>query len=259
MSARIEDYGLIGNTYSAALVSRGGSIDWLCLPRFDSGACFAALLGDERNGRWLIEPAVKTQRTERHYCGQTLVLETEFRTKSGTASLTDFMPIARQNGQVDIVRIIRGISGRVPMRMAITLRFDYGRTIPWLRRRDYGFSAIAGPNAVQLRCDLELKGQDFETVAEFEIAEGQTMPMVLTWYPSNENDPDAIDPAAALEKTLETWEQWSARCTSESHWRDPVLRSLITLKALTYRPTGGIVAAPTTSLPEALGGVRNWD
>ncbi|HUA33218.1 MAG TPA: glycoside hydrolase family 15 protein [Candidatus Binataceae bacterium] len=259
MGKRIENYALIGNTRTAALVGRDGSIDWLCLPRFDSGACFAALLGDERNGRWLIEPTIELRETKRRYRGQTLVLESELRTQSGTAVLTDFMPVARQSGQVDIVRIIRGISGRVPMRMAITLRFDYGRTIPWLRRRDYGFSAIAGPNAVRLRCDLDLKGQDFETVAEFEVAEGQTVPMVLTWYPSNENDPDAIDPAAALEQTLEVWEGWSARCASQSNWRDPVMRSLLTLKALTYQPTGGIIAAPTTSLPEKLGGVRNWD
>ncbi len=259
MSKRIEDYALIGNTRTAALVGRDGSIDWLCLPRFDSGACFAALLGDERNGRWLVEPASKVEATKRRYNGQTLVLETEFRCESGTISLTDFMPIARQNGQVDIVRIVRGTSGRVPMRMAITLRFDYGRTIPWLRRRDYGFSAIAGPNAVQLRCDLELESEDFETIAKFEVAEGQTVPMVLTWYASNENDPDPIDAAAALQKTLEVWERWSGRCASQSNWRDPVMRSLITLKALTYQPTGGIIAAPTTSLPEKLGGVRNWD
>ena len=259
MSKRIEDYALIGNTRTAALVGRDGSIDWLCLPRFDSGACFAALLGDERNGRWLVEPASKVEATRRRYNGQTLVLETEFRCESGTISLTDFMPIARQNGQVDIVRIVRGTSGRVPMRMAITLRFDYGRTIPWLRRRDYGFSAIAGPNAVQLRCDLELESEDFETIAKFEVAEGQTVPMVLTWYASNENDPDPIDAVSALQKTLEVWERWSGRCTSQSNWRDPVMRSLITLKALTYQPTGGIIAAPTTSLPEKLGGVRNWD
>ena len=259
MASRIEDYALIGNTRTAALVGRDGSIDWLCLPRFDSEACFAALLGDKKNGRWLIAPAGEVREIKRRYRGETLILETEFRTDTGSVVLIDFMPIARKLGQFDLVRIVRGVSGTVPMHLAITLRFDYGRTIPWVRSRDYGISAIAGPNAVEFRSQFELKGEDFETTADFSIAAGESVPFVLTWYPSHEDEPDAIDPLPALEETESRWKEWSARYQSNSEWREPVLRSLITLKALTYRPTGGIVAAPTTSLPEKIGGVRNWD
>jgi GH15 family glucan-1,4-alpha-glucosidase len=259
MSSPIEDYALIGNTRTAALVARNGSIDWLCLPRFDSEACFAALLGTPENGRWLIAPAAESPEVNRRYRDDTLIVETRFRVGSDEAALIDFLPIAEQEGRTDLVRIVRGIRGTLPMRVALTLRFDYGRTIPWVRRRDYGLSAIAGPNAVAFRCPLELKNEDFRSTAEFAIAEGQEIAFVLSAYRSHRSEPDPIDPFAALSQTESEWKNWSARCSSESKWREPVMRSLVTLKALTYGPTGGIVAAPTTSLPEAIGGVRNWD
>jgi GH15 family glucan-1,4-alpha-glucosidase len=259
MSSRIEDYALIGNTRTAALVARNGSIDWLCLPRFDSEACFAALLGSPANGRWLIAPQTETHEITRQYRDETLVLETRFHTETGVAAVVDFMQIAHEDGRMDLVRIVRGISGTVPMRTALTLRFDYGRSIPWVRRRDYGLNAISGPNAVAFRTDLELKNEDFETVAKFAVSAGQQVPFVLTWYRSHRNEPNAIDPDAALNETESRWREWSSKCSSEGECREAVLRSLITLKALTYGPTGGIIAAPTTSLPEAIGGVRNWD
>jgi GH15 family glucan-1,4-alpha-glucosidase len=259
MSSPIEDYALIGNTRTAALVARNGSIDWLCLPRFDSEACFAALLGTPDNGRWLIAPAAASPEVKRRYQDDTLIVETRFRVGSDEAVLVDFMPIAEQEGRTDLVRIVRGVHGTMPMRMALTLRFDYGRTIPWVRRRDYGLSAIAGPNAVAFRSPLELQNEDFRSTADFTIAEGQEIAFLLTGYRSHRSEPDPIDPYAALAQTQSEWKKWSSPCCSESKWREPVVRSLITLKALTYGPTGGIVAAPTTSLPEAIGGVRNWD
>jgi GH15 family glucan-1,4-alpha-glucosidase len=259
MSSPIEDYALIGNTRTAALVARNGSIDWLCLPRFDSEACFAALLGTPENGRWLIAPAVEAPEVKRCYRDDTLVVETRFRAGSDEAALIDFMPIAEQDGRTDLVRIVRGIRGTMPMRIALTLRFDYGRTIPWVRHRDYGLSAIAGPNAVAFRSPIELKNEDFRSTAEFSIAEGQEIAFVLTGYRSHRSEPEPIDPSAALTETETEWKNWSTLCSSESKWREPVMRSLITLKAMSYGPTGGIVAAATTSLPEAIGGVRNWD
>jgi GH15 family glucan-1,4-alpha-glucosidase len=259
MSSPIEDYALIGNTRTAALVARSGSIDWLCLPRFDSEACFAALLGTPENGRWLITPTAESPEVKRCYRGDTLIVETRFRAGADEAVLIDFMPIAAQEGRTDLVRIVRGIHGTMPMRMALTLRFDYGRTIPWVRRRNYGLNAIAGPNAVAFRSPVELTNEDFRSTAEFSIAEGEEIAFVLTGYRSHRNEPDPIDPLAALAETETEWKNWASTCSSESKWREPVARSLITLKALTYGPTGGIVAAPTTSLPEKIGGVRNWD
>src|SRR5690348_118019 len=259
MALRIEDYALIGNMHTAALAGIDGSIDWLCMPRFDSAACFAALLGTPDNGRWLIAPKSQPHQTSRRYLGDTLVLETEFRCAGGTVAVIDFMPIAERVGKVDLVRIVEGRAGRVPMCMEIILRFDYGRIVPWVRRRPFGLSAIAGPDAVQLRSPIELRGEDFRSVGEFEVAEGQRQAFVMTRYASHLGEPRRQDPGVMLSETKAWWEQWSARCKIGGPWREAVMRSLITLKALTYRPTGAIVAAVTTSLPEKIGGVRNWD
>jgi GH15 family glucan-1,4-alpha-glucosidase len=254
---RIEDYGLIGDLRTAALVGRNGSIDWLCMPRFDSGACFAALLGNERNGRWLITPADALVSSSRRYRGETLVLETSFETEQGAVRIVDFMP--RAEGADRVVRIVEGRRGSVPMRMELVLRFDYGSAVPWVRRLNGGIAAISGPDAVSLSTPVATRGENLTTVADFIVAAGDRVPFVLGWHPSHEPAPAAIDPFAALDETASWWRAWSAKCTYEGEWRDAVVRSLITLKALTYEPTGGIVAAPTTSLPEELGGVRNWD
>ena len=259
MSRPIEDYALIGNLCTSALIDRSGSIDWLCLPRFDSGACFASILGDDQNGHWLLTPNEEIKRVRRSYRDHTLLLETEFETAGGTATVIDFMPIAERAERADIIRIVKGVRGTVPMRMKACLRFDYGRTIPWVRRRDYGLSAISGPNAIAFRSPVELRNENYTTFAEFNVAEGQTLSFRLTSYPSNEPEPADSDPLSQLAATEKYWHEWSARCVCEGEWRDAVVRSLITLKALTYAPTGGIVAAPTTSVPEALGGPRNWD
>jgi GH15 family glucan-1,4-alpha-glucosidase len=260
MSLRIEDYALIGNTYSAALVGRNGSIDWLCVPRFDSPACFAALLGNEQHGRWLIAPDHARATSRRHYRGDTLVLETEFELPGGeSVAIIDFMPIAEHGGRIDLFRLVEGRRGRVPMRMEVIFRFDYGRIVPWVRRRDYGLSAVAGPDAIQLRSRVRMRGEDFTTVGNFSVNAGEVVPFSLTWYPSHRQETGTRHPQRALQETEQWWEQWSTRCTATAEWREPIVRSLITLKALTYSPTGGIVAAPTTSLPERLGGVRNWD
>ena len=259
MALRIEDYAIIGNMHTAALVGSDGSIDWLCMPRFDSAACFAALLGIPENGRWLIAPRDQPYQTSRRYRGDTLVLETEFRCAGGTAAVIDFMPIAERVGKVDLVRVVEGRAGRVPMRTEAILRFDYGRTVPWVRRRSYGLRAIAGPDAVQLRSPIELRGEDFRTVGEFDVAEGQSVAFVMTRYASHLGEPRGQDPAKLLRETEAWWQRWSARCKFGGLWREAVMRSLITLKALTFRPTGAIVAAVTTSLPEKIGGVRNWD
>jgi GH15 family glucan-1,4-alpha-glucosidase len=259
MTLRIEDYALIGNMHTAALVGIDGSIDWLCMPRFDSSACFAALLGNPEHGRWLVAPRAEPHQTLRRYRGDTLVLETEFRCGGGTAAVVDFMPVAERVGKVDLVRIVEGRAGRVPMRTEMILRFDYGHIVPWVRRRSYGISAIAGPDAVQLRSPIKLRGENFRTVGEFEIAEGETAAFVMTRYDSHLGEPRPRAAAAMLRETEDWWQRWSARCTIEGPWRETVIRSLITLKALTFSPTGAIVAAPTTSLPERIGGVRNWD
>jgi GH15 family glucan-1,4-alpha-glucosidase len=259
MSSPIENYALIGNLRTAALVDRTGSIDWLCLPRFDSGACFAALLGDETNGRWLLAPQGGVKQVRRKYRDNTLVLETEFETESGVATVVDFMPVAERPEQVDVIRIVKGIRGQVPMRTEVIIRFDYGHTIPWVRKRDYGFSAVSGPNAIAFRTAVPLESKDYTTVGEFTINEGQSETFRLTGYPSHEDEPGDGDPLRMLSEAERRWRDWAGRCSSQGEWRDAVLRSLITLKALTYAPTGGILAAPTTSLPECLGGPRNWD
>jgi GH15 family glucan-1,4-alpha-glucosidase len=259
LSSPIENYALIGNLRTAALVDRTGSIDWLCIPRFDSGACFAALLGTNENGRWLLAPQGEVKQVRRKYRENTLLLETEFETESGVVTVVDFMPIAERPDQFDLIRVVKGIRGQVPMRTEVSFRFDYGNTIPWVRKRDYGFSAVSGPNAIAFRTAIPLTSKDYTTIGEFTISEGQSETFKLTAYPSHEDEPRDADPIQQLSTTEERWREWAGRCTCPGEWRDPVMRSLITLKALTYRPTGGILAAPTTSLPEALGGPRNWD
>jgi GH15 family glucan-1,4-alpha-glucosidase len=256
---RIEDYALIGDTFTAALVGRNGSIDWLCMPRFDSGACFAALLGGPENGRWQIAPAAEIRSTSRRYRDGTLILDTEFETDTGTVVVTDFMPLPSTEDEVDVIRIVRGLRGEVPMRLEAVFRFDYGHVVPWIRRRPYGLQAIAGPNALQLWSPVELANRDFTTVAEFSLREGQSVPFTLCWYKSHRPEPPVQHPEVLLECTARWWRDWSAKCTYKGPWAEAVRRSLITLKALTYSPTGGIAAAPTTSLPEEIGGERNWD
>jgi GH15 family glucan-1,4-alpha-glucosidase len=257
MAGRIEDYALIGDCETAALVGRDGSIDWLCVPRFDSPACFASLLGTTENGRWLLAPAEPVRQVRRRYRPDTLILETEMETASGAVRLIDFMP-PRCEG-TDLVRIVEGVRGQVPMRMDLTIRFDYGSVIPWVRRTDEGIRAVAGPDLLAVRTPVELRGEGFHTVAEFDVAEGERVPFDLTWSPSYRPGSGAVDPHQSLEDTERWWREWIGRATVEGPWTDDVKRSLITLKALTYAPTGGMVAAATTSLPEHLGGVRNWD
>jgi len=258
MSLAIEDYALIGDTQTAALVGKDGSIDWLCLPRFDSPACFAALLGDESHGRWLLAPAGDVRRVERRYRRGTLVLETDFHCADGVLQVVDSMPI--RDEAPDVVRVARCLEGRVSVRLELILRFDFGRVVPWVRRTaDGGLTAIAGPDAVHLIPGRPTRGRGLTTVAEFELDAGDEVPFVLTWYPSHEPVPNPVNGIAATRDTTAWWEEWSSRSKVGGRHRRLVQRSLITLKALTYAPTGGIVAAPTTSLPEAIGGVRNWD
>ena len=255
--ARIEDYALIGDCESAALVARDGSIDWLCLPRFDSPACFAALLGEPRHGRWKI--GCNSRTTKRRYRPDTLILETEFVTDSGAATLIDFMPVS--DGRSDLVRMVVGTRGRVAMEMEFILRFDYGASVPWLTRthEGKGIRAISGPDKVVLCAPVPLENRDMKTRAEFEVAAGETLSFVLTHGASHVEVRTPVDPGRALEDTERFWRRWAGQCKLSGPWDAQVRRSLITLKALTYAPTGGIVAAPTTSLPERLGGVRNWD
>ncbi|MFB7518289.1 glycoside hydrolase family 15 protein [Streptomyces sp. NPDC056144] len=259
MTQRIDDYALIGDLQTAALVGRDGSVDWLCLPRFDSAACFAALLGDEDNGHWRIAPKGATSCTDRRYVEDTLVLETFWETRTGTVKVVDFMP--QRDRAPDVMRIVEGVSGTVEMSSVLRLRFDYGSIVPWVRRSAGHRVAVAGPDAVWLRSEPPVKtwGQQFATCSSFTVAAGEKVAFVLTWHPSHEPRPDLVDPFEALELSVADWRAWAARCTYRGPHRETVLRSLITLKALTYAPTGGIVAAPTTSLPEELGGVRNWD
>src|SRR5258708_7111237 len=257
MGQRIEDYGLIGDCKTAALVGRDGSIDWLCWPRFDSAACFAALLGDADNGRWLIAPKDSPLGTRRRYHPGTLVLETEFQTETGRAAIVDFMPL--EDG-ANLVRIVMGRSGYVDFRSEFVVRFNYGATVPWVSRLAAGsIDAIAGPDRLILRTATALYGEDLRTIAEFTVKAGESVPFVLSYGSSSQSMPASIDPFGALERTEASWRQWSDRCADVGPWSEAVKRSLITLKALTYAPTGGIVAAATTSLPEQLGGVRNWD
>jgi GH15 family glucan-1,4-alpha-glucosidase len=257
MTLPIEDYALIGDCKTAALIGRDGSIDWLCWPRFDSAACFAALLGTAENGRWLIAPKDPPISVARRYRPGTLVLETEFQTGTGRAAIIDFMPPA---DGADLVRIVMGGSGRVVFHTELAVRFNYGATVPWVDRRGDGtISAIAGPERLVVRTPVALYGEDLKTVGEFTVEAGQSVPFVLSHRASFQGPPPAIDPFDALERTEAFWRQWSDRCPDVGPWTEAVKRSLITLKALTYAPTGGIVAAATTSLPERLGGVRNWD
>ena len=255
---RIEDYGLIGDLQTAALVGRNGSIDWLCFPRFDSGACFAALLGNEENGRWLLAPDCEVERVERRYRDNSLVHELDFHTADGSARVIDFMP--PRGADPDVVRIVEGLEGTVRMRMELVIRFDYGSIVPWVRSTsDASLVAIAGPDAVVLQTPVETRGENLHTIAEFTVSAGERIPFTLTWFPSHHDTVAPVDPEQALVDTCSYWREWLGPCTYAGRWRDAVVRSLMVLKALTYGPTGGIVAAPTTSLPERIGGVRNWD
>jgi GH15 family glucan-1,4-alpha-glucosidase len=257
MASRIEDYALIGDCETAALVSRAGSIDWLGFPRFDSAACFAALLGTADHGRWQIAPATEVQRIERRYRPGTLVLETDFHTASGSVRLTDFMPPRTRTPE--LMRVVEGLDGHVPMAMDLAIRFDYGSAVPWVRRTRDGIRATAGPETLYCRAPVTLTGKDLRTVAEFTVAAGEHVPFELAWAPTHRDEPQPTDPVQSLRETTAWWQEWSNRCAFRGEWHDAVVRSLITLKALTYAPTGGIVAAVTTSLPERIGGVRNWD
>ncbi|MFD3436227.1 glycoside hydrolase family 15 protein [Streptomyces sp. NPDC058685] len=259
MTLRIEDYALIGDLQTAALVGTDGSIDWLCLPRFDSAACFAAILGDKDNGHWRIAPEGAGICTRRGYVGDSLVLETVWETRTGTVKVIDFMP--QRDATPDVMRIVECVSGRVEVTSTLRLRFDYGSIVPWMRREDGHRVAIAGPDSVWLRSEPEVKtwGQQYSTVSSFTVREGEKVAFVLTWHPSHEPRPDLVDPYEALESCMADWEEWAHRCDMKGPYREAVIRSIITLKALTYAPTGGIAAAPTTSLPEEIGGVRNWD
>jgi GH15 family glucan-1,4-alpha-glucosidase len=261
-SKPLEDYGLIGNMISAALVARDGSIDWLCLPHFDSAACFAALLGGPEHGRWLLAPVDEHTHSSRRYLPDTAILETQFENDGGAVTVTDFMPLTEDEDKVDVVRIVKGVRGEMPMRMELILRFDYGRTVPWVRRRDYGLSAIAGPDALELHTDVDLEGHDYTTRATFTVREGETVPFTLSYHRSHRAPHFVADRTETMEVTATWWREWCKPCRfacDNDKWRDAVRRSLITLKLLTFAPTGGIVAAPTTSLPESLGGSRNWD
>jgi GH15 family glucan-1,4-alpha-glucosidase len=254
--ALIEDYALIGDLQTAALVSRSGSIDWCCFPRFDSGACFAALLGTPDHGRWLLAPDGPAEVTRR-YRSDTLILESVFETDDGAVRVIDFMP---PRGEApDIVRIVEGLDGKVEMRSELVIRFDFGRVLPWVRRVDHARVAIAGPDALCLRTPAKVRGEDWKTVSEFTLEPGQRVPFVLTWFPSHRDLPDAIDPEDALGDAEQYWLEWARSGSHVGDYHDEVHQSLLVLKALTHGPTGGIIAAPTTSLPEQLGGVRNWD
>ncbi|MFE2044539.1 glycoside hydrolase family 15 protein [Streptomyces sp. NPDC059477] len=257
---RIEDYALIGDEQTAALVGMDGSVDWLCLPRFDSAACFAKLLGDEENGHWRIAPKHDSGRCARRaYRPGTLVLDTEWETDEGAVRVTDLMP--QRDRAPDLVRVVEGLRGRVTVRSTLRIRFDYGSIVPWMRRSGGHRVATAGPDSVWLRSEppVHTWGEDFGTYSEFTIGPGERVAFVLTWHPSHEPRPPLTNPFEALRASVDDWRTWTARCTYQGPHREAVVRSLITLKALTYKPTGGVVAAPTTSLPEDLGGVRNWD
>jgi GH15 family glucan-1,4-alpha-glucosidase len=258
VASAIEDYGLIGDCETAALVGRDGSIDWLCWPAFDSDACFAALLGTPRHGRWLITPCDEVTKSSRRYWDNTLILETRLETAGGTVALIDFMP--PRGHASDVVRLVRGVTGKVKLRMELVFRFGFGNDVPWVKRDgDGALLAICGQDMTVLRTPVETRGENLTTVADFEVGEGETVPFVLSYGPSHLPVPKPINPAYALQATEDFWTEWSSHCTYQGESRDLVMRSLITLKALTYGPTGGIVAAPTTSLPEKLGGARNWD
>lgn len=262
MTQPIEDYALIGDLMTSALVGRDGSVDWLCLPRFDSAACFAALLGDRENGHWTIAPAGAAEGercTRRAYADGSLILESLWETDEGTVKVTDFMP--QRDTAPDVMRIVEGISGQVTVRSTLRLRFDYGHVVPWVRRSEGDRVAVAGPDSVWFRSEPPVRtwGEANSTRSEFTVGPGEKVAFVLTWHPSHEPRPARVDPYEALEQSLADWRDWSSQCRYRGPYEEAVTRSLITLKALTYAPTGGIAAAATTSLPEELGGVRNWD
>jgi GH15 family glucan-1,4-alpha-glucosidase len=253
---RLEDYALLGDCHSAAIVSREGSIDWWCVPRFDSPACFAALLGTPDHGRFLIAPVASAQSSHR-YRPDSMVLETEHDTDTGRVRVVDCLVTGRERPL--LVRLVEGVSGEVAMRMELIVRFDYGSIVPWVRRLDGAWQAVAGPDGLELRTPVELQGANLKTTAEFTVGRRDRVPFVLGWFPSHDREPVATGAAQLISRTAKHWKNWSARCDYTGQWHDPVLRSLLTLESLTYAPTGGIVAAPTTSLPETLGGSRNWD
>src|SRR5579875_272279 len=258
MSQRIEDYGLVGDLHSAALIGMDGSVDWLCLPRFDSDSCFARLLGDDSHGRWLIAPAGEVTDRRRRYRGQTMVLETEVTTDPGTVRVVDSTPPRQFRPR--LVRIVEGVSGRVEMVMDLVIRFGYGLYVPWVHRENGRMAAVSGPQALTLDTDVNTRGEDMRTRARFSVGAGEEATFVLSWHESHLRPSKAIDPHDALDDTVAYWEEWCGRVEKvHGEWEDQVVRSLMTLKALTYAPTGGIVAAATTSLPEDLGGERNWD
>jgi GH15 family glucan-1,4-alpha-glucosidase len=256
MASRIEEYGLIGNTLTTALVSTSGSIDWFCAPRFDSDACFAALVGRDKHGRWSIHPTVRTREIHQRYRGDTLILETDIACDHGAIRIIDFMPVAER---CDLVRIIEGLDGEVPLEMLLDVRFGYGAYAPLIQNEADGISFMAGPDALMLRGLTAPHEQDRRIIAYLNVKKGDRIPLQLGWYPSHERPPAALDVAETLASTEAFWAAWSSRCAYQGRWREAVLRSLITLKAMTYSPTGAVVAAPTTSLPEEIGGVRNWD
>ncbi|MET9437673.1 glycoside hydrolase family 15 protein [Streptomyces sp. NPDC006551] len=262
MAGRIEDYALIGDMQTAALVCRDGSVDWLCLPRFDSHAVFAGLLGTEEHGFWRVAPAVPDGGTpppadRRRYRGDSLILESEWDTPRGTVRVTDFMP--PRDGAPQLIRVVEGVTGRVPMHSALRMRFSYGRVVPWVHKVGDRTVAVAGPDSVWLDTEIETHGKDLTTYSDFTVTAGERITFTISWQPSHKEPPALPDPEGSLEATVDFWREWVAHCTYHGPYREAVVRSLITLKALTYAPTGGIVAAPTTSLPEEIGGVRNWD
>jgi len=257
MASKIEDYGIIGNTQTAALVSSAGSVDWLCAPRFDSDACFSALIGYDEHGQWTIRPTVGVRQRRQRYRGDTLILETDLECDGGSVRVIDFMPPTQE--RCDVVRIVEGLDGEVPIEMLLDVRFGYGANTPWVMPLADGFSFVAGPEAVLIRGAVTMERSRRGVRAYFTVSKGQRVALQLSWRPSHLGDPPVLDVARELQRTEKFWLDWSGRCTYQGRWRDAVVRSLITLKALTYAPTGGIVAAPTTSLPEELGGVRNWD
>jgi GH15 family glucan-1,4-alpha-glucosidase len=257
MPLPLEHYGMIGDCQTAALVGADGSIDWLCFPHFDSPACFAALVGTPKNGRWLLAPADPPQRVSRRYRGDTLILETDYETTDGAVTVVDCMP--PRSEEPDLVRLVIGRRGSVRMQTELVIRFDYGSIIPWVRQIEQGIQAVAGPDTLIIETPVELRGKDLTTVAEFTVSAGEEVPFVLMWHASHTQPPASVQASKAIAFTESWWRDWTGCCSYTGPWRDAVTRSLITLKALTFAPTGGIVAAPTTSLPEHIGGVRNWD
>jgi GH15 family glucan-1,4-alpha-glucosidase len=257
MPLPIEDYALIGDCHTAALIGIDGSMDWLCFPRFDSGACFAALLGGPEQGRWLLAPAAKVKSVQRRYRRDSLILETDFHTSRGSVRVIDFMPVS--DDRWDVVRIVQGLSGTVALRMELIVRFDYGSIVPWVRRSGDLLLITAGPDTLELASSVAVEGENMRSVAEFSVRKGKHESFVLNYRPSHFATRPAIDASKALKNAAAKWHKWSSRCRYKGRWRESVQRSLITLKALTYKPSGGLVAAATTSLPEQPGGVRNWD